>query len=829
VLVLELFVTSAFSASAGIFVDNMPSIPSANQVMGDIEQRYHMDQGSLQNQGEMMNVNGKKGYAPEVSLFFTPTDPKEGEKISAKAFPMYFSSTEQAMYYTWYLKRKGCELDDHPDPEKLNLCNRNTNSRIDVEDWKIEAMRMIVQNGYDSATADYTATSRDNDEYFARFGGDNKVDTPSYCYVHDNNSGTNYELVKNGDNPACHHLFPNAPGETSGDGLFRTPEEEFWGTNPQDPSTADNGNKDEANVVGLGQSTLTWNYVAGDKVGVVVEGTAMYPTKYDDSSNMTMWAFTKKDCPPQNTGVKNVNVKGYNVDIPTARMDLNDCINNNLVDPTKGGQATNLSVSVSASPANPVNDPTDNKSGDSVVVHAMIDNAGQNLANIFFDWTVEISNNIGFSNVGTNFSKPVTVDFRNKNLLGGVKGNALDTIKLKLDIIQNVINTYNLLNGDTGYLRFKVTATENFSNGVTRKGKSDVIVKFVSTTDIITAYKVNANLADETMKVSLSGTNICNSDPLERTVCRVIKNEIIGLKVSDPNLTNYYWTINGAPLLCTAKVSTDCGIGKVDAETQGDTNYFPVTGDVGDTYTVAVTANNVQSGKVITLSRAFNIVAPKVVLESVEKDMAWPKFLGQYKDIANLADPVTGTPTCPSGFCDDFSESIFQTTTGNKVGFRSVFIPAFLSASAVKEWSVDGTVVAEVPNPTNAAEKILLFDATKEASGIYTINLLAQVIQPEKIRRALLDIWGITPFESPEINFSVTNQVEVQSDIIAQGEQSGPRKYFAAIASYIPASILFTFRVFLFAILTLFALSFLNALLEERRVKAFAENFSHNR
>lgn len=913
VLVFELFITSAFSASAGLFG---VSLPSASSIMSDMEQRYHLDPAALQNQGEMMNVSGTKGYAPEVSLSFSPNDPKPGEKLSAKAFPLYFSNDEANLYYTWYLKRKGCDLKASLN-DANRFCDADGNGKITVEDWKVEAARIIAQNGYDNSTADYAAPSKDDDGYKARFGGDNKTNVPNRCYANDTATGVNYEFVAslpaslsgcasgvpvceveqsevvpaaggftssggNGTysvsgfptctssvltctvgipncvtslqnltavaspsecstisehtaNPYCSHLFPNSDVDQSGNGSFGSAEEKFWGTNPQDPSTADNGNKDEANVAGLGQSTFTWNYDSGDQVGVAVEGTSMFPTKFGDSSYMIMWAFPKKNCPvldlADRGGEYTTNIKGYDVNIPAVEgFDLNKCFERNLVNPTEGGQATNLSVSVSATPESPINDPGGDKSGDTVIAHATVDNAAQAITNITFDWKVIIGKSIGAFNNGasTNTRKDMTSRLRELGLLGNTKGNALDTIKLKLDIPASELALYLDATG-AGYLKFQSTATENFSGGVARKGKSDVIVKFVSSGDTITAYSVVAKTVGDTTKVSLNifapdNGKICFTDPLERTVCRVIKNEIIGLKVDGTGLSNFNWMINGSSLLCTARVSSDCAAGggssTVDKESQGNINYFPVSGNVGDTYTVTMTANNVTTGKVVNMTRVFNVVEPKVILESVDKTLAWRKFLGQYKDIS-------GSSSCQgsNGYCDDLSESIYQTYSGSNLSFKATFIPGFLGnpTTTKKQWSNDGDAVTEsVPG-------VISFTANKQAGGMYTINLLAQSVQPDNIRKALLDIWGISPFESPEINFASSIQVEIQEPLLTEGPLSGPRKYYAAIASYIPASILFTFRIFLSVVLTLFALHFLYSLLEERRVESFVQSFSRSR
>lgn len=898
VLAVEFFAANVLSVSA-------IHIPSTSEVLSQMENRYHLNTGSIQNQGETFNVAGGKAPTPEVSVFFSPSDPRAGEKLSAKAFPMYFSNEEGAMYYTWYLKRKDCDADK---------CDYNNDGRYDQKDWKIEAMRILAQNGYDNASADYGSDS-DNDGYRAKFGGDNKTDMPNYCYVHDNSSGTNYELVgsssdssfgcqsgyspvcaveqeqvnadsgftgtgsvfnssstglcnvsgyptcssigfgnlsgtpscntgdpvcvsdeslststfscgtgitpaitscssqivSKNDNPSsCDHLFPNAPGETTGDGSFGKNEERFWGTNPNDPDTAENGNKDEANVAGLGQSTFTWNYAPGDEMGVVVEGTSMFPTKHDNSSNMIMWAFPKKNCPPKNTGSYTTTIKGYAVVIPTVDMDLNSCIEKNLINPAQGGQATNLEVSVSATPDNPVNDETSDKGGDAVDVQASISNAQHSLTDMSFEWTVEISKDISF-----NTRRDITSQLRNAGLLGNIKGNALDSIRVKLDMPSSVTSGY--LNGGIGYLRFKTTVTENFSGDTIRKGKSDVIVKFTSTSKKISAYKAGTELSSvsgtQMMKVTTDTDNgavsICNADVLDRAACRVVKNEIIGLKVDSAGLSNFNWTLNGQPLTCSHdKVSADCTDGE-----QNNVNFFPVIGNKGDTYTVAVTANDVETGNVVTLTRTFGVVDPEVAIEPLDRNTVWPRLLGQYRDITG------SVAACPDGLCNDYSTSMFEAFPGSAIGFRAVFIPGFLGSVAEKEWSVDGATIAE------SAPGEISFPADKLPGGVYNIVLTAQAKQSDEIRRALLDIWGISPFDSPEINFTVSNQVQLQDPGIANSPESGPRKYLAAIASYIPASVLFTFRIFLSAILMLFTASFLYALLSDRRAKAIESSF----
>ncbi|MFZ1684628.1 MAG: hypothetical protein WAU88_10935, partial [Candidatus Zixiibacteriota bacterium] len=416
-------------------------------------------------------------------------------------------------------------------------------------------------------------------------------------------------------------------------------EENFWFTNPNDPSTANNGNKDEANVTGLGQSRFKWNYATGDLVGVVVEGTSMIPTKHDDATNMIMWAFSRNNCPMSvatGTGEYQKGVKGYSVTFPTVNIDLNSCLERNLVDPTQGGQATNLELDLKATPDLPQNDGAGRNDGDILEVTAAVTNAARTLTDTFFDWRIDLSPN-GSPNP-TNWVN-ITAELNglsdNRKLLSAVRGSGVNTVRLKLNILDSdVLGTdvngnkkafAQYLLGGTGYLRFRLDASENFdTTGVTRKGRSSVIVKFTSIGERIHAYIVD--VAGEPARVDLSSTEICTGsanpvdpldqqalDKLESKVCRVLKNEIIGIELDNPGnaYSNFNWTMNGKPLVCNSKVSASCF-----DDRQSSVAFFPVIGELGDTVTISVSANKVDAltstDESISLSRLFRIVDPTV-------------------------------------------------------------------------------------------------------------------------------------------------------------------------------------------------------------------------
>lgn len=951
-VMLVLLGTSGGTVQAGLFslrppgVPNIP-MPSASSFASDAERRYHVNTEEVQEQGETLNVSDGKKVTPEVSIFFSPSDPEEGQKLTARAFPIYFSGKPAEMYYTWYLQRNGCEEDITPSAAQALACDRDGDNRVDYNDWKIEAARIQASNDFEYTFANYAAAADDGDGYKARFGGDSRVDINNYCYYHDNTSGENYEIVgdaqepdfncnqglqpvcmdgtatfgggtldidvsggtgtgsgsgtgdsgsgegsgsgtgtggsatasgsflETGDggdtvtglpyctsagivgcitgtpccvanpstatsctqnitsgqcsvssrgdsNPVCEHLFPDAVGNyTTGDGTYGSGEEQFWRTDPNDPDTADNGNKDEANVVGLGRDGFMWNYTRGDKVGVVVEGVSMIPTKHSDSSNMIMWAFSKNRCPialaPR--GSYQQSIRGYDVVVPTIEIDLNDCLKHNLVDPIEGGQATNLEVNLAATPDDPLNDSAlQTNNGDTVTVSSSINNTTQDVEKIFYDWKVYLSRdgtiapNAGWAPITQGLIDMGNIDEK-RRYLSTTKGNGVKNLAFQLNLKPGDVfdgrpfSTYTP--GGVGYFRFQLDIAENFSAaGANRRGKSDVIVKFTSTADRVAAYIVDVN-GDPARLTLDEGREICSgvvtpTDPAERQVlsrldaklCRVIKNEIIGLKVlASGGLSNYNWTINGLPLVCNSQVSPNC-----PSEQQGDINFFPVLGNAGDVFTITVSSNKVDTAtsaqKAVTLSRSFKIVEPEVSIVSGDETVAWPKLLGQYTDTNG-------------GTYNDYSKTTLQAFSGSTVNMQALFTPDFLGNNippqVERAWSVDGQVVGD------GASNAIAFDALKPPESVYNVSLSA-VYRPNTLtRKAMQDIWDVSNLDSTEVFFSSETQLEhPEAEAVTQ---TGTNKYLALLSSYLPAPLLFSIRIFLSVGLIIFVTGFLFALI----------------
>ncbi|MCX6765410.1 MAG: hypothetical protein NT136_00325 [Candidatus Moranbacteria bacterium] len=896
-------------AAEAVFLSAFPafalSIPSPSSVAAELERRYHLNLESIQNQGENFNVSDQKKNVPEVMLFFNPADPRPGEKITAEALPQYFNIAKEQLYYTWYLRHSGCGPTDSPSSETKKKCDADGNGKITVNDWKVEAMRYITNNGYDTTRADYSSDD-DKDGYLARWGGANKneeeqEDETAYCYIHDFVSGINYELAEtsntsftcpsgtvakcvktetlncddgagnyieyktcndtetamtcdpstqipvcsSGDplcidtdnlegecndmpdpnldacssfgfeTPTCstgesssvsnkcydllpHHLFPDYKGDLNdekvGDNDFKEEEEEFWWTNPHDPDTADNGNRDEANAVGVGQFTFTWNYDDRDKVGVLVEGTSMIPAKHDDSSFMIMWAMPKNDCsiPDSSKSYYYESIKGYNVKIPAFDHDdyedfFNDCLEDNLVDPKEGLQPKKLDVSLSYSPENPINDSSGDEMGDVVNTQATIANADQESQQLLYTWKIAISK--------TGFPSSNPADWQTICEGGDeeecilkttpLKGINIPSLKFKLDLTDD-----NVFSGDGyGYLKVSVVVNENYPSSkesldenTTREGRSDVIIKVFTTDQKIRAFSpVDTNFSATGGPLILNeGNEICTSRE-EAAVCYVLKNEIIGLKVDKENLKNFSWTINGQTLFCD---STNISEKNCLASEQQEINFFPATGDPGDKYTIDVTANDVETGQTIHLTRVFQVIDPFVKIISTNEQFCWPKYLGMYIDLDGNQFP-------------DSSESVFQTLTGNEVGLEAEFHPAWLKnyiGKGVKtEWTIDGALFSDLTNSAG-----LNLTAEKEAGDVYNIGLNTLYKTSNDIRKALNKIWNISQFESTEKYMPVSLQVEVALSSEEEAltlKNSG--KFLAGLLSHLPTQIMFLLRIIL--------------------------------
>ena len=319
-------------ASLAIKIGDYPSpVESMNQIMTDLG----VDKEELKkNIDSTLNVASLKKPAPDVEIIFVPESPQAGKELTAIANPGNFANDIQKMYFTWFLKHNTSA------PESKDAFGRitkhgntdwNDDGDIDIEDYKIEAARILAKGDWepdyegkidpetrrpiaemsddrnengsleDERYNRYYEVVRDtdDDDYEASFGGDDQKGKPAHCYIRDIESGIDHEIGRpipteeNIGQGECAHLFPESDeNDEIGDGIFGKSEEKFWGTDPESEDTNNDGIIDEQALTGMGMMSLKWIYKKGDQVGVAVEGVSEN-TDYKDSSMKTMWAFPR--------------------------------------------------------------------------------------------------------------------------------------------------------------------------------------------------------------------------------------------------------------------------------------------------------------------------------------------------------------------------------------------------------------------------------------------------------------------------------------------------------------------------------------------------------
>jgi hypothetical protein len=519
----------------------------------------------------------------------------------------------------------------------------------------------------------------------------------------------NYKLPSHKPNitdtqEGCGHLFPNSNVNDTGNNNFDISEEEFWGTDPNNPSTAGNGKMDEANVVGLGQTEFSWNYQAGDEVGVAIEGPSMKPTKHDDSSMMIMWAMAnnvQKDIKDSSKNPTNFcfsnygpdifyteSIKGFDVDIPTATNKLNstECLKANLVDPAKGGQATKMNPVLSAIPENPIQDP-EAIDTDTINVQASFENAESSASSMYYEWKIQHGTSISGSftdtcdqdqwkedkcKFGTESSK-----FTEINRLSG---NNLSSISFKPNLPDG--GTYFDSSGSDGsgiaYLKVHLDAYENFpgANNNTRVGRADIVIKLVKPAVKMEAFvpdatqppgKENYELsiptdtnADGTLKAKICDKDSSNTSEIQKYICFVTPNQIVGARIID-NTTNssmtatnfkFSWMLNEKPLYFDSSFCPDASQPDHLDCLDGKIVYFPISSKVGDQYNLTVNLADEKTGKNIQMSKLFEVVEPYVKIVPFGEDTNGDGTISESEITPDVWAKYLGRYEDVNGACD---------------------------------------------------------------------------------------------------------------------------------------------------------------------------------
>ncbi len=878
-----LLFSQAKTTQAGTSISNVGKlwgISGPGMLANEILSEYGLDASTVKSFTEVANVAPLKKTPPQVSLFFTPTNPSEGEKITVTASPTYFMNDSKDLYYTWFLRTAECKKrcdEGECESEKLDKCDLNNDNAIDIKDYKIKAMRMIVSGGFVASSDDIYENSTDNDGYLASSGGNDQKGKLAYCYIQDITSGKEYEIDCGSGKES--HLFPHAENAETGDGKFGRDEEKFWQTDPNSNDTANNGHPDEANVAGLGISSFSWNYQKGDKVGVVVEGVSIDAPPTEDSSYKTMWAMNKgsdtddfsaelKNDDYPNTldeiisttidglntitltkttlqeiegkivnGVANIKTTvtmhkvtritttqalvsdtdvGENEDDdgngepdypinPTITYstkifspddfeidngdiekpsDLDKFLYDSLVSPQENTPGSNkLDIALSYSPNNPINDPSGVEGdGDLLTINSSISNA-KDANYLQYDWKVYAGTDIATDN-WTLLLKPALLESTQSVGLG------IDTFKFKLGLPET-----------NKYLKVVLTVTENTGEEYPRKNTQDIIIPINSTEKKIGAYTISAtNLTDtptidpdnlSRVKIAL-GNEICKDNSLEKALCPVTKNQIVAISVPAENFptgTNpdFLWTIDGKPFSYPYCFFEGCA-----PEKQINTAYFPVLKEVGEQYTVNLTATN-KTGEKINISRNFQVVDPEITILSANTTTCNQTVLGKYFDVNG------------NSFYD-YSLLNFWAFNNSNIKLKAI-TTGFSTSPENLNWVIDGDSI----NSANASVYGFRIDSTgiltlppKKTQGeSYSISVSTLYTRNNLVKKALNAIWGVTYNQFYEKAVSDDAIITMQDAPITTARAKS-KKIFATIYSSTPAYLAFLLRIVLTISLLLF-------------------------
>ncbi|MFC1645281.1 hypothetical protein ACFL08_04615 [Patescibacteria group bacterium] len=775
--------------------------PGTKYVMEEI---FKMSPDRMGSTTSQVNAHEKKGIAPEVELMFSPENPKVGEEIKVSAFPINFNDDGDEFYFTWFLKHNdgsGSGSDEAGRMMKNGNTDWDENGHMNIEDYKIEAMRIIAAGNYDHRKANYGGSSDsdndgmksldgdiqdgennckggdDEDCTEASFGGLNiKKPTDGFrCYVKDFEGGGIHEIIIGtvseiteatclGEdcsiNPdsLCIHNFAHAPGQITGDGKFTDKEEEFWGTNPNDPDTNDDGVNDEASVAGVGMNKLSWKFYPGDEVGVIVEGVGMKQTKHDDASGMVMYAMPRNNFDVNGTGCKITHkedywkkVAGVNIPISSANFDITQCLEYNFVNPMDGNQPGMLDVNLSHTPDKPKNSTT-SEHGEHLTVTAMINNPEIDEDQIYYRWTVEHSDS---------FRRKVedweeisnSPSFRDVTGVQYLEGLGLDTLEMDL-------NVDNL----KSYMRVSVEVEEYYDENVSRGGIAEEIIT------------INLDEGNNIQFYSnTSGGEICEGGE----ICQALNNQVIEATV-EGDYRNYLWTINGKE----ADDKFNDGILK-----QNNAVRFPIQGKPGDIYTVNVVANDTatvdadgdkNNGNKLEASRTLMIIEPFIKL--IPRNGARPKLLGKYIGLDGEEIEDESKTSFEAEFGPDDIEQVIE--------IEAQFVPSWLPSDLKIDWVIDGNAVEDFHEP------LLRIDTKDYPDGSkFNITASSVYVQDIQTRKDLRDKWNISQFKTGDR--ALVGGVGVSKIINPElaSARKAPIRVMASLISGLPSQIMFLFRI----------------------------------
>jgi hypothetical protein len=645
---------------------------------------------------------------------------------------------------------------------------------------------------YDSCKTDWANVHEDtNGDGFSDYSEQATVGV-SRCYRHNFGTNADASIFKANElsgeatsDPSgldyavpCKHKWPNALGYKSGSGKFLTVEEKYWKTDPTDPDTDGDGFPDEADVIGLGQDSFTWNYQAGDRIGVVAEGTSMIPTDEKSAYYKIMWGYLDV-CDSTKASLINKDECDGSGDYGSGFLATKS--------PSEQSD-DKMKLSLSFSPDTPLADPSDeNKDNissdgtiadaDQITVSSSIDNTDDNPNNLYYTW--QISRGDPQKDDWTEI-KDISGNFNTASPSSGMGISQFSFTPKK-----------GALSSSSGLNYFKVTLTASRASDLTSgRGRSSVIIPVNTQGVKIVLHKVDIKDGK-----AVVGDEICN-DGLYKTLCPVVKGQMLAAEVSGSHYkssdSQFSWQVDNNPIYPPANAS------QLFDGWNKTTIFFPITKNEQELENISVTATSKDALQPATGARLATVVHPAVFIKSGDTSLSWPKTY-------TAEDP--NKKLTPQTFA---SPNAFEALTNSNASYYLDFVPYYLlgeDANSQINWSVNGTDVTSPDfyesNPFLGQIALENNDRTIKlpiagAEGSFTsLSTEVKKYWSEDERAIPYSAWGVVP-DTLSGNSSVSIEaVNTAPSTDTVSSTNNPGQILAAIGTHLPHYFMYLLRLVL--------------------------------
>lgn len=562
---------------------------------------------------------------------------------------------------------------------------------------------------------------------------------------------------------------------------FTNMEEKFWGTDPESKDTNNDGVPDEKALTGLGMKSLSWIYEEGDQIGVALEGVAEN-TNYKDSSLKIMWGLPNNDFDGDDNCKVNpdtITVGSGSEEIErdiTVGTEINDCLEENFIDPAQGNSDKKIEVSLSYMPQYPINDP-EGKSSDELAIQADLLNI-EDKSFVKYDWTLWACLTMTDEHC-TLLTRSLLDQYQTG--LFNLTGLGLDSLKIKLSFPVG-----------TSFLKIKLRAIESTEQSSGKEGEGAIFIPLQESVLSIKSYQTIVDDSGSFPTISLGTTE----DDCQNKECLAVKNEIIGLRIDDASDYELAWFLDGKPLLTR--------------EGSENETFFPILKDAGSKYSVRLDLSN--EAEKITLVRNFNVEDPKVTLDSYCAADDPGCTLPEKVEIGYAVDPKYPDVVTRR----DYNENLLLAETDSVITLKPTFNfdPSIFEKRDAAgnlswrfNWFVDGDMVDQT-STSHAAAWVdpatgnLHLPIDREEGYKYKVSIEALYTQSGPVKKALTGLWNVEKeyfYDKP-----ISDSIEIGVDDPATTTQAGPGKILASLFSLVPNYLNFLFRAILTSMLVLF-------------------------